>query len=424
MLKNWFLLASVSCGVGFGTTFAISRNLQQSALAGLGTVPAVATSLRLLSRQRQEEIDRQIAESRLSLNDLRQQEQLVKADGDKLQAGFIQLRQEVDRDRDRQVELERSITALALQKQTEASLLARLAADVLDKQQQLELTNTALAQQQSLLQDLDLDRQQQQSLQQEVSELLLQKQQQAVLLDESNTQLQISRNFHAELAERVNTTQEHLARLTIDLSELQAKRATAIDLERSADLTLANIREEISQHVFFKDKLAAELVELDNCRDNLQAQIAAQTERAESQQQLARELDIKILSLRQSEEDINAQISELEQSILLISGHQGDELLDISVVALYREWQKVNRQILQLKEEIARIEQNKKQLNDKKTEEDLIIENNPHLEVLVNTNRHEPIVDDDSIEPTNRYNTCRSCGNTPMRGLDYCYRCN
>ncbi|PSB54732.1 hypothetical protein [Chamaesiphon polymorphus] len=73
MLKNWFLLASVSCGVGFGSTFLVSRNLQQSTWAGLGTVPAVAASMTILSRQRKEEIERQVAKSRSSLDDVRQQ---------------------------------------------------------------------------------------------------------------------------------------------------------------------------------------------------------------------------------------------------------------------------------------------------------------------------------------------------------------
>jgi hypothetical protein len=59
-LKNWFLLTSISCGVGFTFTLALSKNLQQSALAGLGTVPAIATSLTMLARQRKEEIERQI----------------------------------------------------------------------------------------------------------------------------------------------------------------------------------------------------------------------------------------------------------------------------------------------------------------------------------------------------------------------------
>jgi chromosome segregation ATPase len=159
MFKNWFLLASVSCGVGFGSTFLISRSLQQSAWAGLGTVPAVAASLTILSRQRQEEIDRQVAKSRLSLDDLQQQEQLVtgqlqlkesscreiSAHGQKLQTAFTQLKQDVNRYREEQTGLEKEINSLVLQRQAQESALVRLDAKVVDRQNNLQTTQAELA---------------------------------------------------------------------------------------------------------------------------------------------------------------------------------------------------------------------------------------------------------------------------------------
>ena len=159
MFKNWFLLASVSCGVGFGSTFLISRNLQQSAWAGLGTVPAVAASLTLLSRQRQEEIDLQVAQSRLSLDDLQREEQLVKEQlqikksscqkiivgGQELQTAFTQLKKDVNRYREKQAGLEREINSLVLQRQAQESSLVRLDAKVVDRQNNLQTTQAELA---------------------------------------------------------------------------------------------------------------------------------------------------------------------------------------------------------------------------------------------------------------------------------------
>jgi chromosome segregation ATPase len=171
MFKNWFLLASVSCGVGFGSTFLISRNLQQSTLAGLGTVPAVAASLTILSRQRREEIDRQVAKSRLGLNHARQQEQLFKeeielqvtqsrvgldeaqkqeqlfkdrcreisAHGKKLQTEFTQLQQAVNQDRERKTELEREINSLALQKQEQLAQVQAQNKLEIDSAQKLDI---------------------------------------------------------------------------------------------------------------------------------------------------------------------------------------------------------------------------------------------------------------------------------------------
>jgi septal ring factor EnvC (AmiA/AmiB activator) len=77
MLKNWVMLTSLSCGIGFGSTLLISRNLQQSTLTGLITIPAVVASITVLSRQRKEEIDRQTANLKIRLDILQQQENLI-----------------------------------------------------------------------------------------------------------------------------------------------------------------------------------------------------------------------------------------------------------------------------------------------------------------------------------------------------------
>jgi chromosome segregation ATPase len=167
MFKNWFLLASVSCGVGFGSTFLISRNLQQSTLAGLGTVPAVAASLTILSRQRREEIERQVAQSK-------QQLQLTNASCSEISAHRQRLQEEIDhqvaksrlglddakrqeqlfKDKCREIslhgktlqaELETAINSLVLRKQTQESSLIQLDAKVLDKQNNLQTIQAELA---------------------------------------------------------------------------------------------------------------------------------------------------------------------------------------------------------------------------------------------------------------------------------------
>jgi hypothetical protein len=552
MLKNWFLLASVSCGVGFGSTFLISRNLQQSTWAGLGTAPAVAASMKILSRQRKEEIEhqitksrlsldntqqqerlakeeierqvtksrlsleeieRQVAKSRSSLDDARQQEQLVKnscreisAHGQKLQTGFTQLRQEVDRYRVRQAELEQEINSLVLHKQTQESLLVQLDVKVLNKQNQLETTNTeldriqaqrqlqidsgrqlnlqlksiredirqdsavkeqlddrivelqnrsqglqtkladkevdlqvieyqisqmkerrdrdltavaaldrSLGQKQSLLQDIALDRYQQQSLTKEISALLLQKQNQGILLDELKSNINSTQNLQSELEAQVSSTQDHLDRIAIDLSELKSKRSTAIDSARTSELTLANIHEQITQHSANKETLEAKLADLQNREKSLQAEIAIrEVARTEVLQQVSvlkeeqerisiavnelnrsigekqsffDDLELEICNRQQVKEDINSQILKLEESIFLFSGHSIDETPNIRVFDLYSTWQELSQQISQLKEERNRL------LSEapEKWENHLIFENNPHLRVLKHIDIHETI---------------------------------
>jgi chromosome segregation ATPase len=381
MFKNWFLIAGVSCGVGFGSTFLISRNLQQSAWAGLGTVPAVAASLTILSRQRQEEIDRQVAKSRLSLDDLQREEQLVKEQlqirksscqkiivgGQELQTAFTQLKQDVNRYREEQAGLEREINSLVLQRQAQESSLVRLDAKVVDRQNNLQTTQAELAliqtqrqsaidsakqsnlelqsvrekirqysvtkeqlgfqltdlqnqaqslqtklidrevdlrgieyhilqmeerhdrvaiaiveldgsleQKQSLLQDIDRDRQQQQALIQEISDLLLEKQDREVLLGELVVNITVKQNILFELDAEVSEGQANLDRISIDLVQIEAQRQSAIDLAQRSELTLANIQEEISNHCINKEKIAAEIAELQNRGENLEAEIVTQ----------------------------------------------------------------------------------------------------------------------------------------------------
>jgi chromosome segregation ATPase len=432
MLKNWFLLASVSCGVGFGSTFLISRNLQQSTWAGLGTVPAVAASMKILSRQRKEEIERQVtkfrlsldntqqqerlakeeierqvtksrlsleeierqvAKSRSSLDDARQQEQLVKdscgkisAHGQKLQTGFTQLRQEVDRYRVRQAELEQEINSLVLHKQTQESLLVQLDGKVLDKQNQLETTNT------------ELDR------------IQAQRQLQIDSGRQSNLQLQSIR----EDIRQNSVIKEELESQFIELQN-------QLQILQQSKLTLANIHEELTKHSVNRENLKAEIAALEKREENLQAEIAAQkVEHTELQQQLSvlkqqkeqvsiavdsldrsvkdrqslsNDLDLEILNRRQIKEDITSQIKELEESILLVSGHEVDEVLNIGVTHLYQQWQAFNLQLSELKEQISQLTQQKELIQSKKWEKNLIFENNPHLQILAHIDRHEAIAE-------------------------------
>ncbi len=430
MLKNWFLLASVSCGVGFGSTFLISRSLQQSAWAGLVTVPAVAASLTILSRQRQEEIDRQVAKSRLSLDDLQQQEQLVtgqlqlkesscreiSAHGQKLQTAFTQLKQDVNRYREEQTGLEKEINSLVLQRQAQESALLRLDAKVVDRQNNLQTTQAELAliqtqrqlaiesakqsnlelqsvrdqirqysvtkeqlgfqltdlqnqaqslqtklvdrevdlrgieyhilqmeerrnqvsiaivdldrsleQKQSLLQNIDRDRQQQQALIQEISDLLLEKQDREVLLGELVVNITVNQNILVELDTEVNEGQANLDRISIDLVQIEARRQSALDLAQRSELTLANIQEEISNQCINKEKIAAEIANLQNRGENLEAEIVTQNiNRTELQEQ------ISALQERQERFSIEVEPQQQSSNLELISdpdlGNQSKDL--------------------------------------------------------------------------------------------------
>jgi hypothetical protein len=124
MLKNWLLLTSISCGVGFGSTLLISRNLQQSSWTGLGAVPAVVASLTLLSRQHKEDRDRHTAKLKLQLDDREQfYREQIEAKEHQLSSSKLQLdklhqqeqiyKQQIDdltRLRDREIEVRQQLS--------------------------------------------------------------------------------------------------------------------------------------------------------------------------------------------------------------------------------------------------------------------------------------------------------------------------
>jgi hypothetical protein len=74
MLKNWLLITSVTFGVGFGATMLWNKDPGQSAISGLAGVSGVAASMVLLSRQRKQELERQLQSIQVTVNILEQQE--------------------------------------------------------------------------------------------------------------------------------------------------------------------------------------------------------------------------------------------------------------------------------------------------------------------------------------------------------------
>ncbi len=76
-LKNWLITSSVALGVSGGFTLLFTQNLAQSALIGLATIPGVAASGIVRSRQRQRQLERQLERGKLRLQHLQQREEVL-----------------------------------------------------------------------------------------------------------------------------------------------------------------------------------------------------------------------------------------------------------------------------------------------------------------------------------------------------------
>jgi ribosomal protein S28E/S33 len=488
MLKNWFLLASVSCGVGFGSTFVISRNLQQSAWAGLVTVPAVTTSLTLLSRQRRQEIERQVAKSRSNLDDIRQQEQLVQAScreisahGQKLQTGFTQLRQNIDRDQEKQAELEQEINTLVLYKQKQEFLLFQLEEQVNNKQNNLEKTNAELAQSESK-RKLAINSAQQ-------SELTLANIQEKIRQD-SAIKEQIKPEI-IDLRNQERSIQREIDSRRVELTNLQQQLAV---LKNRQEISLANIQEKICQHSDIKEQIKTEIIDLRDQERNIQREIDSRRVDSTNLQQ-------KLAEFRDQQEMLLSAIDDLERSVKDRQSLLNE--LDLEILNRRTVKKEINSQTIEPKEQASQSTLKEEQLQAKRWQDNSVFENNPHLQILEHIDRHGKITESEvnhmlrnprkgrefanklreylpelhfsiivetsesgscylkEIKPQNfpeipepiaidleeqamqdlsfdlesqssdyfigninTYNSCRSCGSTPVRGHDYCYNCN
>ncbi len=250
-LKNWFLLASISCGVGFGSTFLISRNLQQSAWAGLGTVPAVAASMTILSRQRKEEIDRQVDK----LRSLEGQERLAREQ--------LQLTQNNHRQIDRQVRELRG-------KQDQSStILVELAQIEARKQSAIDSVQQSELKLQRIHEEIDRHSAKKEQLESRVANL--------------HNQLTSLRTEISETEIRRVEIEQQISRLANRQNQL------SIAVAEKSDLELQGIHEEISQQSARRDQLEVRVADLHNQLTSLRSKISeTEIRRIEIEQQISR----------------------------------------------------------------------------------------------------------------------------------------
>jgi chromosome segregation ATPase len=147
-LKNWLKIGSIAFGVSCGCTLPFTQNLAQSALIGVATIPGMAASVVVRSRQRQQQVNRQLERGRLRLQELQHRgailnEQLQLRDKDRqeielrvsqLHSLAANLTARLDRDRDRHQQLEQQLSALTIYAQTQQDLGVNLDRKIQDKQ--------------------------------------------------------------------------------------------------------------------------------------------------------------------------------------------------------------------------------------------------------------------------------------------------
>ena len=273
IFKHWFKTGSVAFVASCGCTLPFTQNLAQSALIGLATVPGVAVSTLARSRQRKQQIHRQLERGKLRLNELQQR-------------GAILDRQLQLRDKERQ--------AIELR----VSQLHSVAASLSDR--------------------IDRDGVRHQQLEQQLSSLTdYYEEQQAVAI-------KLDRNIQEKQACLLEVdTDIHSCKLKI--SQLQAEQikietsndSLDLGLNKQAKIELKQIQSEIERCSLIEKELKLNIQQFQQNQQNIDPK--TEDESHVQKQLLLQELDLAISERLKYRQDIETEIERLEQTKLDIS---------------------------------------------------------------------------------------------------------
>ncbi|AFY92474.1 hypothetical protein [Chamaesiphon minutus] len=259
IFKQWLTTGSVAFVVSGGCSLPFTQNLAQSALIGLATLPGVAISRLMRSRQRQQQVNRQLARGKRRLNQMHYRGEILNN----------QLR---SRDKERQ-EIEIRVAQL---QSLAGSLKARI----------------------------DTDRQQYQELEQQLAALTHHCQEQQTFAAKLDRKIQEKQALSLEVDTEFNN-------LKLELSQLQAAKLQTVEAIDRFKISLRNVQSEIERCTATKQELAIEIQQLQQPQqlDN------ASLDRANEQHQLIHELDTAITNRQHTHQNLLVEIDRLEQII-------------------------------------------------------------------------------------------------------------
>jgi chromosome segregation ATPase len=260
ILNNWLKIGSVAFGVSCGCTLPFTQNLARSALIGLATMPGVAASVVVRSRQRQQQIDRSLERGKVRLRELQQREESL--------AEQLQLRGQDYRTIELRVEQLHSLAA-------------------------------------SLNDRIDRDRQLQAQLEQKLATITLYCEEQQAVATKLDRKIQDKQARNLE----VDT---NFDRLNLELSQLQSEQVRLESSNNRANLVLGNIQAEIDRSSVVKRELERQIRELQS-----QQQVAAGSinDSIDRQKLVLQELELAIVDRQQTYQDITVKVENLEQVI-------------------------------------------------------------------------------------------------------------
>jgi DNA repair exonuclease SbcCD ATPase subunit len=302
LLNNWLKIGSVAFGVSCGCTLPFTQNLAQSALIGLATMPGVAASVVVRSRQRQRQIDRQLERGKVRLRELEQR-------GESL-TEQLQLRGQDYRT----IELR-------------VAQLHSLAASLNDR--------------------IDRDRQQQAQLEQKLATITLYCEEQQAFATKLDRKIQDKQALSLEVDTNFNS-------LKLELSQLQSEQVRLENSNHRANIVLGNIQAEIDRSSVIKRELERQICEL---QTRQQVAVSNVVDSIDRQRLVLQELELAIVDQQKVHTETIAEVEQLEQLITarspeLISQEQRLAEIQTRSIELDLELKDKRLQLMQIESEI------------------------------------------------------------------------
>ncbi len=261
LLNNWLKIGSVAFGVSCGCTLPFTQNLAQSALIGLATMPGVAASVVVRSRQRQLQIDRQFERGRVRLRELQQREESLT---EQLQRGSQDYQS---------IELR-------------VAQLHSLTASLNDR--------------------IDRDRQQQAQLEQKLATITLYSEEQQEFATKLDRKIQEKQARNLEVDTNFNS-------LKLELSQLQSEQVRLESSNNRANIILGNIQAEIDRSSVIKRELEGQIREL---QSQQQEAVSSVDDSIDRQRLVLDRLNLEIIDRQKVHTDKIAEVEQLEQAEL------------------------------------------------------------------------------------------------------------
>ncbi len=436
MLKNWLTIGSIAFGVSFACVLPFNRDLTQSALIGLATIPGTFAGTATKSRQRRQQLHRQIASEISRLHGLRKQSetlarqlqittterQSIEARVRQLNTLAVDLTERIDRDRHYHTQLEQQLALTTIYTQEQDGIVDKLDLQISDKRAsllelegqlseikfQFNSTELELSKKQSRLEYLEAE-----SLAKNNEIATSDRSLQVIRADIAVHQAELT-NLEAQLHTHIDEFDDReLVNLRLQLNAIELayseKQSILADLEsqvlaktteiasndRNLQITQAEIIERQAELANLESQLRSkieeasqiDIVALRSQLNSLELQSREQQERLESleSQSLAKINEIAItnrnLELTQLElVDRRSELAELEAKIYAKLEEMDDVEIDLQIAM-----QKIEPQPPQISRSIDGL------LGQGEWHQQFI--DNPHLEILQHIEKHGAIAE-------------------------------